>query len=236
MDDIYNLMIINNIKKINDTGFNYDELLLNEKDERYCYAIFSIIKQTSFNPIFYKLQQSLSLEQNGITYYINNKNLHNGTFHFTFMQQLSFNNYYDLSQTIINQYNTILSSLFKNNLPFTITYNKLIIVPNGLVLCGDASININKIRDEYREICKTNNLPLIEPYYLNIIHSTLFRFTHKENSNEFMKRYDEYLNKNINFGHVVIDDFNIGKATWKVNFNEILVDGIINNGETVVDL
>jgi hypothetical protein len=228
MDNIYNTMIINNLKKINDNGFNYDSNLICDTDKRYCYAIFSIPNKSHFNPIFYELQNLLGQEQNGITYYINNKNfVSSGTFHFTFMQQLKFDAYYDLPKEKYNKCYDILLKVLYKHLPFTIHYNRLIVVTNGLVLCGESSKDINKIRDEYRYECKINNIPLIEPYHLDIIHSTLFRFTNKEHTN-FLNKYEKYFNKVIDFGYITIDHFNIGKATWKVNLNEISIDNIIN--------
>lgn len=240
MDKIYDIMIKNNIQKINENGFNYDEKLMLDCDNRYCYAIFAIPNKdkTHFTDIFYDLLNDLSKDNNGITYHANNNgityhannNHHNkGTFHFTFMQQLTFNNYKDLPKTLTDKYHNILTLLLKKHLPFTIRYNKLIMVPNGLVLCGDASININQLRDEYRKICNDDNLLLIEPYYLNIIHSTLFRFIKKvDNVDDFMSKYGRYVDKEYDFGYIIIDHFNIGKATWKVNPNEIIIDQVIN--------
>lgn len=231
MDQIYESMITNNLKKINENGFNHDDKLMLECDNRYCYAIFSIpIKdQIHFTDKFYDLLNDLSKNNNGIVYYPNNNDYNKGTFHFTFLQQLTFNNYYDLPTTLTQKYHNILSSILKKYLPFTIKYNRLIMVPNGLVLCGYASININQLRDEYRKICKDDNLLLIEPYYLNIIHSTVYRFTKKvDDVNEFIGRYEKYINKEHDFGYVIIDHFNLGKATWKVNPNEIIIDQVIN--------
>jgi hypothetical protein len=231
MDQIYDTMISNNIKKINENGFNYDEKLMLECDKRYCYAIFAIPNkdQTHFTNTFYNLLNDLSKDTTGITYHSNNNQYNRGTFHFTFMQQLTFNNYYDLPKTLTDKYHNILSSILKKHLPFIIKYNKLIMVPNGLILCGDASININQLRDEYRKICNDDNLLLIEPYYLNIIHSTLFRLTKKvDNVNDFINKYEKYINKEHDFGYVIIDHFNLGKATWKVNQNEIIIEQVIN--------
>ena len=227
MDKIYNKMITHNLQKIQCNGFNYDPLLICEKDNRYCQAIFSIPTQnnTYFTNDFYLLQNALSLESNGITYHIDNTNLNNaGTFHFTFIQQLSFNHYYDMYPNMIEKCYSSLQKILQNILPFKIHYNRLIAVTNGLVLCGNASIDINYIRDEYRNECEINNIPLIEPYYLNIIHSTLFRFTNHQNYEEILNKYDHYLNNEIDYGYIVIDHFNFGKATWKVNCNEIEID------------
>lgn len=188
MNNIYDEMIKNNLKKINEFGFNYDPELTCVCDNRFCQAIFSVPSDAHFTDEFYDLVRLLEKEPNGITYNINNNDFANkGTFHFTFMQQLSFNNYYKLPENIIKKSIDHLSIILKKHLPFTIHYNKLIAVQNGLVLCSSKTININEIRDEYRDVCKLNNIPLIEPYYLNIIHSTLFRFVDKENVNFFWK-------------------------------------------------
>jgi len=235
MHNIYNKMKINNLKKISDTGFNHDPKLNCEIDDRYCLAVFCVPNNnnTYFTETFYELQKMLSNE-NGTTYYIDNKNYFNcGTFHFTFMQQLSFNNYYDLDKDIIYKCYEILNNILNKYLPFKIYFDKCIAVTNGFVLCStNSSININDLRDEYRYECKKNNLPLIEPYYLDIIHSTLFRFTDKltlEESQNFLNKYKYYLENDLEYGYIVISHLNIGSATWKVNENEIKIDHTIKN-------
>lgn len=238
MDIIYNKMITNNLQKINEFGFNYDSKLQCEIDDRYCLAVFSIptIDNTYFTETFYELQQMLSNE-NGITYYIDNKEYFDkGTFHFTFIQQLSFNNYYELDKNISYKCYEILNNILKSHLPFKINYDTLIAVTNGFVLCStNTNIMINDLREEYRNECKKNNLPLIEPYYLDIIHSTIFRFTNKltlEESQEFLNKYKYYLKNKLPYGYIVIDKFNFGSATWKLNDNEIKINYTIKNDIT----
>ena len=80
---------------------------------------------------------------------------------------------------------------------------------------------------EYREKCKSANLEIKEPYYNNIVHATLFRFTKKLDPTIFMKKFEYYLNNNINYGYVTIDNFNIGYGTWKLNSNEIVINHTI---------
>ena len=145
------------------------------------------------------------------------------------MQQITFNSYYEMDKKIIDKSCELLNNIMKKYLPFKIIYNKLILVQNGLVLCGNATIDINSLRDEYRNICKINNIPLIEPYYLNIVHSTLFRFTNEQNAKLFVEKYKYYLDNDIEYGYIIIDHMNVGKATWKVNWNEIEIINVIKN-------
>ena len=230
LENIYYIMKNNNLDKINKDGFQYDNQLLQKKDDRYCQAIFSIIpKQNShFTKEFDTLFELLSGENVGIVYKVNNDNYKSaGTFHFTFLQQLSFANFEELPENILAKHYDILKSILK--LPFKIMYNKVIAVPSGLVLCGEADIDINKMRNDYRQKCKENNLVIIEPYLNNIVHSTLFRFVNKVNTTEFLKKYEYYLGKDIDYGYVIIDHFHIGKGTWKLNPNEIVINYSIRN-------
>lgn len=229
MNQIYETMKINNMNKINMYGLNYDPLLLCKCDKRYCFALFTIPNNnnTYLTNEFYLLQNLLSKENVGITYFVENNDTNNGTFHFTFMQKIKFDSYYDVSPNIIDKYYDILNNLVKPYLPFKIIYNKLILVQNGLVLCGNASIDINSLRDEYRKECETNGLPLNEPYYLNIMHSTLFRFTCEVDNKKFIEKYKHYLDNDIDYGYIIVDHINIGKATWKVNNNEIDIIKIV---------
>ncbi len=229
MDQIYETMKINNMNKISMYGLNYDPLLLCECDKRYCLALFTIPNNnnTYLTNEFYLLQNLLSKENVGITYFVGNNNTNNGTFHFTFMQKIKFDAYNGVSPNIIDKYYNILNNLVKPYLPFKIIYNKLILVQNGLVLCGNASIDINSLRDEYRKECEINELPLNEPYYLNIMHSTLFRFTCATDNKKFIEKYKHYLDNDIEYGYIIIDHINIGSASWKVNNNEIDIMKII---------
>lgn len=229
MDIIYDTMKKNNFDKINTNGLNYDTKLKCEYDDRYCIALFTIPtnNNTFLTKEFYTLQDKLSNENVGITYFVENNNTNMGTFHFTFMQQITFNSYYDVPMDIIDKYYDIMNKIIKKHLPIKIFYNKLILVTNGLVICGIADIDINMVRDEYRNECKNHNLPLIEPYYLNIIHSTLFRFTDECNHIVFREKYKYYLDNDVDYGYIVIDHVNIGKATWKVNSNEIDIMKIV---------
>ena len=231
--NIYDNMIINNLQKINQNGFQYDNLLTNEYDKRYCQAVFSIplLKNSFLTKKFYELLNLLDNEFDGVTYHIdNNKYVSKGTFHFTFIQQLSFSSFVELPNDIMEQHHILLSNILKSYLPFKIYFNKLIAVPNGLVLCGYADIDINMLRDTYRQECEDNNLDIHEPYYQNIIHSTLFRFKKQINSSkDFLDKYEHYLNNEIDYGYIIIDHFNIGHGTWKLNKNEIKINYFIKN-------
>ncbi len=240
MKIIYDKMIINNLQKINEFGFKCDPQLNCEHDDRNCLAIFSIPNNdnTFLTETFYELQQKL-LNENGMTYFINNKNYSNaGTFHFTFMQQLSFNSYYEMNKDIKSKCCNLLNNILKQYLPFKIHYNKLIAVTNGFVLCSsNAAVAINNIREEYRNLCKQNDLPLIEPYYLDIFHSTFFRFTSEhslEESQQLLDKFKYYLDNELEYGYCIIDHFHFGSATWKLNENEINIDYTIKNDSIVV--
>ena len=219
-------MVVNNRNKININGFIHDSLLIEEKDNRFCQAIFSIIsdnKHLTYN--FNNLFDLLLNENCGILYKINNDNYKAfGSLHFTFMQQISFNDFNNdqLSLEELKLHHDILKDIIV--LPFNIHYNKLICTQTNLALCGYPDIDINSLRDKYRDRCKFYNLKLKEPYYNDIIHSTLFRFTNETDHEIFIKKYEYYLNNDIDYGYVTIDHFNIGNGTWKLNPNEIIIN------------
>jgi len=227
-------MKTNNLNNIFANGFTFDEKLLIEKDDRICQAIFSIFNNKSiqltnnFNLLYELL---LSEKDSGIVYQIDNENhISNGSMHFTFLQQLSFASFYYMTNDELEKHYKILKEILV--LPFTIKFNRLIAVPIGLVLCGEADIDINELRNKYRKACKDNGLSIIEPYFNNIIHSTIFRFTSPVNVKEILDKFNYFLNNAIDYGCVTINHFYMGKGTIKLNRNEILIDYIIKNDST----
>jgi hypothetical protein len=217
-------MIQNNIAKIRSHGFIGDSLLLEETDTRYCQAIFCIPTSDNLflNSNFYTLLQKLSADSRGITFCPCNKFSEYGTFHHTFMQQVSFNTYTEWSSEISEQHYQILSEIMKPHFPFRINYRKLIAVPSGLTLCGYPSLDMNQLRSQYRSKCQEMGLLLQEPYFMDIVHSTLFRFTiNVPDSAQVFKDYKEYLNRTIDYGYIVVDHYWMGKGTWKINSHEI---------------
>jgi|688.fasta_scaffold201970_3 hypothetical protein len=226
LNEIYETMKINNMNKINSNGFIYDNLLKVLIDNRYCQAIFSMIskKNSFFTKSFDELQKLLISEiDNGILYKLENNDYELfGTLHFTFMQQLSFKDFHILPDEIVKKHSKILKDILV--LPFKIYFTKIICISTGLCICGYPDININLIRDQYREKCKENNIELNEPYYNNIIHCTLFRFTEKIDHNKFIEKFKYFLNNDLDYGYVIINNFHMGKGTWKLNNNEIIID------------
>ena len=220
----YDTMIESNLERITKSGFAYDASLKCVRDERYCFAVYSNISGSHFTDAFYELQTLLSNEECGITFSANNIDHTGGTFHFTFIQQVTFSQYnsHEITPKMVNKCHEILLRILKPQLPFEIHYNKLIAVTNGLVLCSNkCDTDVNYIRETYRAECKKHGLPLLEPYHLDILHSTLFRFTHLAAPDEFLKKYECYLQNNIDYGYAVIDNFSIGHCTLKMNPNEV---------------
>jgi hypothetical protein len=212
MEIIYDEMRSRNNDLVNKYGIKCDKLLLNkEPDNRLCLAIFSNIKGLYLSDIYGDLEPIRST----CIYYPKNKIQTNGTLHFTLMQLIGFNDFNELEDPSVLEK---IIPIIKDMLPLKIKYKGIILTPTGIVLCGYPDKDINsyrdKIRKELRDIIR-------EPYYNNICHSTLCRFTGEVDIQQIQKNEEKY--KEYVFGEIEINSFNIGYGTWKLNEYEIKV-------------
>lgn len=101
---------------------------------------------------------------------------------------------------------------------FTITYNRIIPVKTGIVLCGYPSIHINKIRDLIRQEGFIDK----EPYLLDICHISLIRFTkpitlkQQQGLLEWVRTIPKQT-----YVKLYVDRLNLYEASWLMRPSEI---------------
>lgn len=223
-DAIYDEMMNRNEQKLKQSGFQWDAILKNAwKDGRQCLAIYKEICPTDVTPAFKNVIRIIDSLSNCIVSYIPAELYASsglpspppthatGVLHTTFMQLRTFGSE-EVGGT--NDW-SIIKSYLKPTLPLTIIFHRICITPSSIVVLGIPSRDINKDREKIRD-----NLPVIEPYKCDIVHATLARFhsnpsletQQKINAlNQWNKNNDKFLFKST------IDQWNIGKASWKVH-------------------
>jgi hypothetical protein len=218
MDYIYNEIKSRNYLLVKNKGINYDPILKNkEPDNRLCLAIFSNINSLDLE-YFYKDLEKLSSSCIYYTYDINSKNIYkheHGTLHFTLLQILGFDYFKQLNDySALEQILPILQQI----LPLKIKYKGTILTTSGIIICGYPDKDINKYRNEIREVLKDI---IQEPYSNDSCHSTICRFTDKIDLSSLEHIINKY--ENYDFGETIITSFNVGYGTWKLNSYEIKI-------------
>lgn len=230
MDEIYDEMESRHSLKIKSEGFTFDPILNNEIIPRKCLAIFCENPIFEFSEDLINLTEKIRKESPPSThasnesssfyceYLPNNTNPEKGNLHWTFLQVLKFNFEEEekITKFLLEEYFTILKEVFSEIPPFEIIYDRIITTTGGVVMCGHPSegVNINELRESYRKKIKERSLPFSEPYFNNIFHSTLFRFTSLPPKNFF-------INSRGYFGKCKVNSLTLGYGTWKLNPNEI---------------
>ena len=225
--------------------------------------------QFEWSPAYKELQRCLQ-KIPGVRFVHNSDSFEDdeyvGQLHWTLMQLVGFSNYDSEFSSVKNKINESESkdrgnfekecpfvtekylSCVKDALiaggidrPITINFVGVIAVSTGLLMVGIPSIDSNGARDNVRRRLKENNLPLLEPFLNDIVHSTLFRVvpinnngnddgndgesTNNDNiSNDLHKQLLEIANKyeNINLGTVTLNTFQIGPASYRMRSAEMI--------------
>ena len=152
-----------------------------------------------------------------------------GQLHWTLMQLVGFANYNEEKDKEI--YNTtsyldcVQSALMKGGMDHAIEiqYVGCIAVSSGLLMIGIPTlIHANKARDCVRTSLQQQGYPLKEPFVNDIVHSTLFRVTHDDNTGLYQQILDianDY--ESIPLGTVTLSKFQIGPASWRMLPSEV---------------
>lgn len=217
-------------------------------DRRRCFAVSAIIDNDStnvtcsWNEKYFELHNRLKHEfgDYGFTFSQEPPLVGGGQLHWTLMQLVGFSHY---SQHVLNQdetesgvESTFLSSEYLDCIQDSLTvggldtaihmhYVGVIAVSTGLLMIGVPSIDINETRDVVRSRLKQQNLPLMEPFVNDIVHSTLFRVAGDSKDipsdlhHRILKLAEEY--KDVSLGTAVLSKFQIGPASWRLLKNEI---------------
>mmetsp|Transcript_48130 Transcript_48130/g.58050 ORF Transcript_48130/g.58050 Transcript_48130/m.58050 type:complete len:368 (+) Transcript_48130:83-1186(+) len=231
-------------------------------DPRRCFALSSIIDQNiphfQWSPAFTALQARLQ-KLPGMRFVQNSdmtdaKEISNnciGQLHWTLMQLVGFPSYDDHFDTTNNiatngdkacpftseQYlDCIQDSLMVGGMDcsISISFIGVVVVSTGLLMVGVPSLDVNAARDTVRERLHEGNLPLLEPFVNDIVHSTLFRVVENstdevagnENSEaemlheELIQIAKDY--ENVHLGTVTLNSFQIGPASWRMLQSEIM--------------
>jgi hypothetical protein len=215
MKKIYKELKERNLNLIKNNGIKYDSMLKYKDDPRKCLAIFSQINDIKHTCDLKYLYSDLEKIGKNCIYYINNSDYDRGYLHFTLLQLVGF----DYIDNIIIDDLTIFDKIIpivRELLPLKIKYKGIAIIPTGIILCGYPDKEVNLIRDKIRKILKHF---IREPYYNNIVHSTICRFTEKLDINLLNSLKEKY--ENTFFGTIKIESFDIGYGTWKLNNYEI---------------
>lgn len=94
--------------------------------------------------------------------------------------------------------------------PFEVKFDRLIPVKTGLVICGKSSININKIRENIRNMGYVKNVP----YKMDIIHSTVFRWS-GEVSHEHIREWLRMIpDETSHYGTLYVEGFDIAECSY----------------------
>lgn len=214
--------------------------------------------QVEWSPAYKELQSCLE-EIPGVRFVHDSDSFEDdeyiGQLHWTLMQLVGFSDYESEFSSFKNEKMRMPKSEDKNNIakecPFvseeylncvkdalitggldcaiTINFVGVIAVSTGLLMVGIPSIDSNSARDNVRRRLKENNLPLLEPFLNDIVHSTLFRVVPIKNDNEggSAKKLHKQLLKiakkyeNINLGTVTLKTFQIGPASYRMRTAEL---------------
>jgi hypothetical protein len=138
-----------------------------------------------------------------------------GHLHITWMQMASFSHYMKegLSSHDVATICSIARETWHTVPCFDVLFFRALLLPQGIVLLGIPTFDINTVRQHYREELQSYNL-IHEPYKSNIVHATCLRFTHPITTaqQEQLKQLTE-----IPFlFRVSIQDAKIGKSTWSM--------------------
>lgn len=217
-------------------------------DKRRCFAVSAVIDNDStnvtcsWNEKYFELHNRLKQEfgDYGLIFSQEPQLVGGGQLHWTLMQLVGFSHY---SQHVLNEdetesevESTFLSSEYLDCIQDSLTvggldtaihmhYVGVIAVSTGLLMIGVPSLDINETRDVVRSRLKQQNLPLMEPFVNDIVHSTLFRVAGDSKDipsdlhHRILKLAEEY--KDVSLGTAVLSKFQIGPASWRLLKNEI---------------
>jgi hypothetical protein len=104
-----------------------------------------------------------------------------------------------------------------------ITYRGLVWTPTGLALAGycDEDDKLMRLRQELSEALKNNQLPCEIPYFNNILHATVLRWTKQPDGLTLVKlekeveRWSECV-----FGELRVNRWVVGKGSWRMKDDE----------------
>lgn len=218
-------------------------------DKRRCLAVSAIMDnsnhaQCSWTNEYHVLQKRLKEEfgDYGLIFQEEPPELGGGQLHWTLMQLIGFADYGEHITTSLDNSSSeppssiYLSSEYLDCVQDSLTvggldaamhfhYFGVIAVATGLLMIGLPSVDINETRDIVRSRLKQQNMPLLEPFVNDIVHSTLFRVAGDPSEIphdlhiKILKLADEF--KDVFLGTETLSKFQIGPASSRLLKNEI---------------
>ena len=227
---IYEEMIQRN--NLNSNGTKADKELFELKDNRFCQAGYTMFTNTNwepkntFNTLMNELAQTIS-PGNQCFYSVLSEedsiqsNPLVGALHWTLMQFIRF----DLNAVTPlpgDYYQTIQAILVNCMNTFEICFDRICITPASILMLGTPTLDLNSCREYLRKELSRIGYPVFEPYKVDIVHSTLVRFStllNKEQEAKLLEIEAKYNGKYL--GKLVVDSIMLSAATWRMKSKEL---------------
>ncbi|TPX64641.1 hypothetical protein SpCBS45565_g05742 [Spizellomyces sp. 'palustris'] len=197
-------------------------------DERRCLAVYTYYDDFAPTPAWSALNTYLAKE-------FGKQNIYDvagpiSFVHWTFMQILGFEQWEEHSATFAchqSKYLAILREEMATLLPLTIKWSGLVAVPNGLVMLGYPSVDVNIWRQRIESRLEKEGLPF-RRYQNDIVHSTILRLSADESPERLIAASDAW--QDVFFGTLAVSKFQVGRSSWRMQPTEcVTVDVVENN-------
>lgn len=180
------------------------------------YALGDWYLQPSFPRLLKKLQ---SLLGDYACFYKPIPTQSEGLLHQTLLQFVKFDAYPHAEELLVKSMESVCEILARSNLALWITYRGLVWTPTGLALAGycEDEANVLRVRQEIESGLKAQGLPCDIPYFNDILHATLLRWTKEPDKLTLLKlekeveRWSECV-----FGEMRVRSWTVGKASWRM--------------------
>ena len=218
--------MLNRQRRLLQNGTVGDPLLVG-KDTRRCLAAYQICEPncwqctSAFQDLCVKVRGILKSEHVLYGEPSSGFGLLDGALHFTFMQLIGFD-VYDRTRVPID-YCEVVQALLVNRLPkFECRFDSLAVTPNSIFVYGNASCDVNHVRDAVRRELSRIGYPLLEPYKSDMVHMTLVRFTKSLDQSQLKELLAiEQESRGKVLGVLTSSHISVSEASWKMQQNEL---------------
>jgi len=225
MREIYSEMRSRNLAKLQAGSFGCDVALQSATDSRRCLAMYSLFDESAvhWTPAFGALRAELAESFPEHVLYTEGtaEGARQGKLHYTTLQLVGFNAYG--GEPLPPQYGAVVASVLREHYTaFKLCYIGIIAVPTGLLMISVPDIPINALRDRLREGIKAQRLPFHEPYYNDIVHSTLLRLNGELTDEQKAKMLDVAARyAECELGTVDVNEITLNSASWRMQADEL---------------
>jgi hypothetical protein len=146
-----------------------------------------------------------------------------GLLHQTLLQFIKFESYPHAEEVLTQAMACVADVIAQSNFAPWITYRGLVWTSTGLALAGycDEDDKLMRLREEIAQALKNNQLPCEIPYFNNILHATVSRWTKQPDGLTLVKlekeveRWSECV-----FGDLRVNRWVVGKASYRMKEEE----------------